>query len=57
MIGADNPDQLKGIIKIIEGETFNRETRYEIEQRIAGDPECLFMPYLWDKQKEQDILL
>jgi hypothetical protein len=31
---------------------FDRDTFDEIEQRMAGAPEWLFVPYLWDKHKE-----
>jgi aryl-alcohol dehydrogenase-like predicted oxidoreductase len=52
VIGADNPTQVKENIKLIEGESFSRATLDEIEQRMAGAPEWLLIPYLWDKQKE-----
>jgi aryl-alcohol dehydrogenase-like predicted oxidoreductase len=52
VIGADNPAQVKENAKLIESVPFNHETIDEIEKRLAGAPEWLFMPFLWDDQKD-----
>jgi aryl-alcohol dehydrogenase-like predicted oxidoreductase len=51
VIGADNPEQLKGNAYLLNSGKFDKKTMTMIEERTAGAPEWLFMPYLWDKQK------
>ena len=52
VIGADNPAHVKENAKLVDNEPFSRDTLDEIEKRVAGAPDWLFKPFLWDKQKD-----
>jgi aryl-alcohol dehydrogenase-like predicted oxidoreductase len=52
VIGADNPEQVIKNVKHIDSDPFPQEILNSIEKRLKGAPEWLFMPYLWDKQKD-----
>ena len=51
-IGADNPGQVIENAKLVDSEPFSPDVLYSIEERLKGAPDWLFMPSLWDKQKE-----
>jgi aryl-alcohol dehydrogenase-like predicted oxidoreductase len=51
VIGAENPFQAIENAKLVEFVSFNKATINEIEKRLAGAPVWLFMPFLWDRQK------
>jgi aryl-alcohol dehydrogenase-like predicted oxidoreductase len=52
VIGADNPDQVIENVKLIVIKKFSQDVVDSINKRLKGAPDWLFMPYLWDKQKD-----
>lgn len=52
VIGADYPRQVEENAKLSDSDPFQQEVMDSIEKRIKGAPDWLFMPYLWDKQKD-----
>jgi len=55
VIGADNPGQVVENAKLVNSEPFSQEVLDSIGGRLKGAPDWLFMPYLWDKQKDNQI--
>lgn len=52
VIGVDNPVQVMENAKLVHSESFPQDVLDSIEKRLKGAPGWLFMPYLWDKQKD-----
>jgi aryl-alcohol dehydrogenase-like predicted oxidoreductase len=52
VIGADNPDQVIENVKLIGIKKFSQDVVDSINNKLKGAPDWLFMPYLWDKQKD-----
>jgi aryl-alcohol dehydrogenase-like predicted oxidoreductase len=52
VIGADNPGHVEENASLVDSEPFPQDLLASIEKRLKGAPVWLFMPYLWDKQKD-----
>jgi aryl-alcohol dehydrogenase-like predicted oxidoreductase len=52
VIGADNPDQVIENAKLVDLNQFSQDVMDSIDNKLKGAPDWLFMPYLWDKQKD-----
>lgn len=52
VIGADNPGHVVENAKLVDSEPFPQDVLDSIAKRLKGVPSWLFMPYLWDKQKD-----
>jgi aryl-alcohol dehydrogenase-like predicted oxidoreductase len=52
VIGADNPEQVQMNARLLNSKTLGQKTLNSIEDKLKGAPDWLFMPSLWDKQKE-----
>lgn len=52
VIGADNPGHVVENAKLVDAEPFPQDVLDSMEKRLKGAPGWLFMPYLWDKQKD-----
>ena len=52
VVGADNPEQVRENVELLDSKPFNLEIIRTIDERLKGAPDWLFMPFLWDKQKE-----
>jgi aryl-alcohol dehydrogenase-like predicted oxidoreductase len=50
--GADNPEQVLENTRLLDSEPLDQNIINAIEARLKGAPDWLFMPALWDKQKE-----
>jgi aryl-alcohol dehydrogenase-like predicted oxidoreductase len=51
VVGADNPDQVKENLRLVNSRKLTPDIINDIEKRTAGAPGWLFMPSLWDKQR------
>ncbi|HBE43215.1 MAG TPA: hypothetical protein DDW27_18840 [Bacteroidales bacterium] len=52
VIGADIPQHVAENAKLLNLKPFSEDIIYSIEDRLKGAPDWLFMPGLWDKQKD-----
>ncbi|MCE5345304.1 MAG: aldo/keto reductase [Bacteroidales bacterium] len=52
VIGADNPFQVDENAKLVNSEPFTQDVLDTIDKKLKGAPEWLFMPFLWDRQKD-----
>ncbi len=52
VIGVDNSEQVVENLKFFDSEPFTKNVLDSIEKRLKGAPDWLFMPSLWDKQKD-----
>ncbi|MGD0341961.1 MAG: aldo/keto reductase [Bacteroidales bacterium] len=52
VIGVDNPGQISENTKYVDSELFPQDVMDSINKRLKGAPDWIFMPYLWDKQKD-----
>jgi aryl-alcohol dehydrogenase-like predicted oxidoreductase len=53
VIGADNPEQVLENTNLIDSKALSQETINMIEEKLKGAPDWLFIPSLWDRQKEE----
>jgi aryl-alcohol dehydrogenase-like predicted oxidoreductase len=52
VIGADNPAQVVENVVLLYSDPFSQDVLDSIDNQLKGAPDWLFMPYLWDKQKD-----
>ena len=51
VVGADNPDHVNDNAKLISTPKFAGDMIHKIKSELAGAPDWLFYPWLWDKKE------